>query len=310
MTAHRPGLTHRSVHVRPFTPAVSFAKIHDMRDRRASNQAERIATARPEGAASDGVATGTRFRLGAAQRPRLGAPIGYVLIVDDCALFADSLVRHFESKVVTVVAYSAAQALGVLDRPGLVGAIVDVRLGSHDGTTEVAIPAKRRHRDADIRVVSGDYEEEPHRKAARAGCFFMAKDGGLEPLIALAPEWGRRARRVDAVTEPIDEELAHLLYSETLTLPQVESIRMATEGLSYTEIANELGCSPQAIDGLSSRMAENTGRTLAEWAIFLCKGTVRLPPLGPSTRSSTLSSKRAGAGPSRCMTSRPACDIG
>ena len=51
---------------------------------------------------------------------------------------------------------------------------------------------------------------------------------------------------------------------------------MATEGMSYVQIADELDVSPQAIDGLSSRLEESTGRTLAEWALFLCEGTVRL----------------------------------
>jgi DNA-binding NarL/FixJ family response regulator len=227
----------------------------------------------------------------------LGPPIGYVAIVDDYVPYARSIAQYFEPRVPTVVAYRVAEALELLDRPGLVGAIVDVRLGAHDGTVSVAIPLKRRHPDADIRVVSGEYHEEPDRKAARAGCFFMAKDGGLEPIKALAPEWARRARGVDEATEPIDRELDRLFGEGTLTFPQIECIRMATVGLSYVQIADELDLSPQAIEGMSSRMQEHTGRTLIEWAISLCEGTVRLARARPPRRGRR--ARRGGRRPLR-----------
>ncbi len=246
-----------------------------------SKRSERGAVAALRVEAHDGSTTGTRLRPGAVQRPKLGPPIGHVMIVDDYAPYARSIAQYFEPRVRTFVAYTVAEALEIIELPGLIGAIVDFRLGAHDGTVSVAIPAKLRHPNADIRVVSGEYHEEPDRKAARAGCFFMAKDGGLEPLKALAPEWARRARRVDEATEPIDRELGRLFRAETLTFPQIECIRMATEGLSYVQIADELELSPQAIEGLSSRLEENTGRTLAEWALFLCVGTVRLARARP-----------------------------
>lgn len=232
----------------------------------------------------------------AEHRPRLGPSVGWVLVADDDPLWTKLLVARLGDIVPIRVAHDVRAARGLLEQEGLVAALVDGILHHAadlpDGVDDIAIPAKRRHPDAQICVMSSACTIDALRRAQRAGCLIATKDLPLNEVRRMAKEWRSTIRVTDAATAAIEDDLETFTSRGVLTIPQAEQVRLAARGASYVAISRALECSRQSVEAMSRRVQEATGLTTKGFAYELCLGTVRLPGTSRSDRMDALRTAR------------------
>lgn len=118
---------------------------------------------------------------------------------------------------------------------------------------------------SDIVIWSGEDDIATVRRAHAARFDFLTKGAGTELLRERARRWAQARTQVTAKTLTVDERFIEIRSRSVLTDPQASALRLALEQRSYREIATALGVTKKAVEALSSRIAQRTGRSLAEW---------------------------------------------
>ncbi len=193
---------------------------------------------------------------------------GWILIVEDDPLVARAAERIFRSQHDDVVVASGSkEALVAVERPGLVGALVDVWLGLDDDGIALAAVIADRCADAEVVPWSGRKDLDDACRARDLGLPYVMKCADHAIERRYARNWADRARATTWLHVERERRVMALRWNHALTDVQTECVRLALCGWSYVIIAKFRGVSPQAIDEVSQRLSDKTGRTLAELAL-------------------------------------------
>lgn len=222
-----------------------------------------------------------------------------VLIVDDHAMFTESLARLLVSRgsvCEVVVADSLAAVRRAAPQLAVEMAVVDWRLG--DGSAPDVIEVLREQcPDAKVVLLSGLLRPATVRHAIQLGCEgVITKEGAADELLdALARvERGETAMSTAALTM-----LAHSAEPEGgLTARELEVIDGISRGLGNREIADELFLSINTVRNHIQRISAKigAGSRLDIAMIALREGWIDLPPAsGPGGGQSTSTSSSINA---------------
>jgi DNA-binding NarL/FixJ family response regulator len=193
-------------------------------------------------------------------------PGGWVLIVEDDAVLALATARLLRSEGLAnvVVVGTAREARVRARRRGLVAANVDVGLPDANGI-DVAVALRELHPHAEIATWSANDDMTVVRAANAAGFEFITKVAATEVLRRRARRWAHLREQVSPRVLTVSERFLEVRRRYTLTDQQAKALHLALEQRTCTEIAAALGVTKKAIEGLSSRVARCTGRSLAAW---------------------------------------------
>lgn len=176
-----------------------------------------------------------------------------VLVVDDHALFAQSLTMALESYAdVNIVGradrVAGAVAMAARHRPEVV--LMDYRLPDADGVTG-ARKVKEASPESKVVIVTGVEDESVLASAMESGCSgFLTKSASVDELVGAV----RQAAQGEAVVSPalLARLLPRLHRREEisrfdLTAREVDVLRLLAGGLSNAAIGEELGLSVNTI---------------------------------------------------------------
>lgn len=193
-------------------------------------------------------------------------PGGWVLIVEDDAVLARATARLLRSEgLANVVAVGTArEARARARRRGLVAAVVDVGLPDANGI-DVAVALRELHPHAEMVIRSAADDMAVVHAANAVGFEFITKLAATDVLRRRARRWAQLREQVSRRVLTVSERFLELRRRYALTDQQAQALQLALEQRTYTEIAASLGVTKKAIEGLSSRVARCTGRSLATW---------------------------------------------
>ncbi len=184
-------------------------------------------------------------------RPQPGPPSN-VLIVEDDPVFSRQLVQASAALIADARIHScqtASAALEWVETPGFVPGLALIDLGLPDlSGIEVIREIHQRHPDAPILVISVISAERSLLAAIRAGARgYLLKDGSTQSIVAAIGQ-------ILAGEYPISPSLARHLFKLAggptgaprepqinLSPKEVEVLQRISNGLSYAEIAAEMG---------------------------------------------------------------------
>jgi DNA-binding NarL/FixJ family response regulator len=175
------------------------------------------------------------------------API-QVLIVDDHAMFAESLQRALEGEAdihIMAVSYTAADAIAVVDREKPDVVLMDYELPDAPGTDAAAI-IKRRHPESQVVMLTGFVNDDILLGAIEAGCSgYVTKDEAVRDVVsairaAAAGEALISAALLARLLPRIRRRAAERIGAPDLTPRELEVLRLLAAGVSNQEIADRL----------------------------------------------------------------------
>ena len=220
-----------------------------------------------------------------------------VLLADDQALLRQTFRILLDSCEDIEVVGEAADGREAVDqtrqlRPDVV--VMDIRMPGTDGlaaTTEIC--ADEELSDTRVLILTTFEIDEYVAKAVRAGASgFLGKDAGADDLIAavrtvaageslLSPQATRLLiSRFIATPEPAQNSSNSELLS-SLTAREVETVALAAQGLSNTEIAEQLFVSPlTARTHIHRAMAKLGARDRAQLVVIAYQSGLVKPTTG------------------------------
>jgi len=166
--------------------------------------------------------------------------MSHALIVDDHPLYREGLISALRGHLgdVTVSgADSAEDGLAVLDKnPDIELVLIDLRLPGMDGFAALSLYGERFPAVARV-VVSGDDDPTLVQRAFAAGASgFIPKSLAVDDVAAAI----RRVMQGELFVPPAQQEKPAPAGNKSLTLRQIEVLRLLGEGYTNKEIARSL----------------------------------------------------------------------
>lgn len=202
-----------------------------------------------------------------------------ILIVEDHGVVREGLrklfVAHFEAEVLETAGIDEALELYAQQRPGIV--VLDLNL---EGAGGLEVLRRILAADSNARVVVFSMHHEPIYavRALRGGARgYVSKSAPVEELIAAI-------RKVSAGEQYIDRDLASRIAVsqissddplQSLSIREVEILRMLGQGKSMTAIAESLGIAYKTVANICTQMKVKLGVDRTADLIRLALDTLR-----------------------------------
>jgi len=181
--------------------------------------------------------------------------VGRVLIVEDNPLFARSIRRAVEELRPAAIARSVAEALELLGAETWAAAIMDVMLPDGSGF-DVLTAARRVSPQLPVLLISGSPEFELVNRAQALRAQFVFKPVELDNVrVFLHDALGVPTTPRERVEQALDE----LASMHRLSPRETTVVRLASRGMSFAEIARELGVTENTVKTLGRRARAKAG---------------------------------------------------